>query len=312
MDRLPHIEVALKPLTPPLATTGPANTATSQPAPMAGAAASQPLASAQPSGLESSAPLQQVILARNLTATQMQDLKACVATIEPAENQNAAPAGAAAPAATRPATAPSMVVSCITAKPSVPATMPAAVLQAGDVLGMTDSASDQVSIQSVSPDGTVNLTGVGEVPVAGLTVEQASDDLTKALAHKDAGNAKLTLRLIRPATGPSAPALASRHGVAASTRPAGLVVAQQIAPGTRPAAATTQPFEHLQATTQPLAEDAGPVAVAPPASQPAELRMDVVIVVQPDSSVQTSPATATQPALIITPSTTAPATGPGF
>jgi protein involved in polysaccharide export with SLBB domain len=69
-------------------------------------------------------------------------------------------------------------------------TLPDYVIEPPDILmiNVTGNSPDVISSVSgkhmVGPDGTVNLGTCGQVYVAGMTIEEARDAITKAIAPK--------------------------------------------------------------------------------------------------------------------------------
>jgi protein involved in polysaccharide export with SLBB domain len=170
--------------------------------------------------LQSNTKLNQLILARNLTARQVQALNACVAPMQPvllnsqvdglASNNaasSAAPNGARAAAtqafkmyrALTPALSPAQDYRFATparAAGTQPSTAPAA-LRAGDVVGLSMGTSTELVIQTIDDKGAINVPNLGAVKVEGQTPEQGIDAIVKASREKGVAPGKVSLLPIR-------------------------------------------------------------------------------------------------------------------
>ncbi len=168
---------------------------------------------------QSPARSKQLILARNLTASQVRGLNACVAPLQPVllgsqvERSSthfsfpATPSNGARAAATRawsmdrgasPATSPTRDRGFDRAEgfaTSQPATAPAA-LRAGDLVGLSTGASTEIVIQTIDDKGQISVPNLGLVKVEGSTPAQGIDAIVRACRDKGvtAGNVSL-LRL---------------------------------------------------------------------------------------------------------------------
>ncbi|HEX8520814.1 MAG TPA: polysaccharide biosynthesis/export family protein [Tepidisphaeraceae bacterium] len=171
----------------------------------------------------------QLILVRNLTPRQVEDLNQCVLNLQGSAQGDVstiALSGSAAPAreyrtqegtfaratttSTAPlnftwrdpaaqAAAPAPVNASIAEPATAPATTTAAVLHAGDIVSFSTATSPELAVLNIDSAGQINIQSLGRVTIAGWTVDEAQERIAKLYQQAGLTPGNVSLHAVRMA-----------------------------------------------------------------------------------------------------------------